>query len=172
MSKEIGIKTRHGYVFIPGINPNSYFDLLGDISDEENTLQELTSRLKALAIASPGDVTPKGCSPLDYITEKVDEVLEELEESYWRLVKLNIAKDFLDDWRVGILQPVESKPNHFAHDNSGVDPTKQEIFDVLTFIEEDDEYHKEQLRNISIKAAELKKEREQERAKLIGYEDS
>lgn len=67
------------------------------IKETENLIKSLWSDIDKLVVANPKDITPNDEEPLFYLSNKVEELKETIEEKTILLGKLYILDDCKDD---------------------------------------------------------------------------
>lgn len=95
---------------------------LGDIRNRiqicDKSIHDSSEKLKMLAIANPKDIVPKGEDTLVTISERVNEIVEEIEYECEHRALLNNAQDYVEAW-------------HYAYEDEHekIDTSTQEGFD-------------------------------------------
>lgn len=144
MSRSIGIIPRYGSVEFTGIQPYSYSDLETELEEQRIYIQSLEDELKMLSTSTPKDITPKDEDPIEYIKNRIRELLSELRGANYREAYLMFFKDLLDEWKFGPLNEVS--PNSFTF-TEGLDPRKTEVYELVTQFNEDVEQEATKLFN-------------------------
>lgn len=98
MSKCETIKTFNGEVYFRGISFSSINDIKRQIEDEEKFQTDMRNKLVIIGMSTPKDITPGGSTPLDYVTGQVNDILDDLEDSYQKWNLLVFALHIFQDW--------------------------------------------------------------------------
>lgn len=100
MSRLEILKTLDGQVYFRGISFSSVQDIDKQIDEAQERMDNITSKLKQLAAATPIAITPSGYTPLEYINEKTDDLMTEYFDvcQSWNL--LVYARSVINDYAV------------------------------------------------------------------------
>lgn len=94
------LHTSNGQVHFRGINFTSILDIDNQIKKQEDIQETIKEKIRLYSVTTPGDITPAGNTPLDYISDKVNELLEDYEDSLRTWHVLLFAKGIITDWKI------------------------------------------------------------------------
>ena len=107
MSKSDGtyVKPRFGLVYLDDISAKTPQGIELEKNECRNSIASIRERLAMLIASSPKDLMSQydleESDPQTWITERIDEIDEELQEQYSKYERLSILENLLDEWENG-----------------------------------------------------------------------
>ena len=100
MSNLETLKTYDGKVYFRGLCFSSYKDLTSQIDDANEIMTEIIGKVKQLAAATPIAITPSGKTPLSYINEMVDDLMDDYFNACQKWQLLVCAESIVNDFAI------------------------------------------------------------------------
>lgn len=122
MNNDANVKLRYGTLYLEDIGKHTPDSIQFAFNDVNENIDHIREKLAILISSNPKDLMSKEDydeygGVMEFINAKIDEILEDANDSYSKLEKLTILETILDEWN--------GNP-YFKEDNSG-------IFDKVDF---------------------------------------
>lgn len=93
------IKVRDPKIYFDNIDINSTTQVESKQKEVEKEIIKLKGKILSLALATPKDITPSDNDPIDYISDNLNETLDNLCENIYDLHTIDTIEGILDKWR-------------------------------------------------------------------------
>lgn len=93
------IKVRDPFIYFDNVNINSSKEVESKERNIEKEISELKGKILSLVLSTPKDITPSDCNPIDYLTENLNELLEDFSDTIYDRTTLDIIENIIDGWR-------------------------------------------------------------------------
>ena len=93
------IKVRDPKIYFDNVDINSSNQIESKQKEIEKEIIKLKGKILSLALATPKDITPSDNDPIDYISDNLNEILDNLCENIYDSYTVNTIEGILDAWR-------------------------------------------------------------------------
>ena len=93
------IKLRDQKIYFDNVDINSTSQIDFKQREIEKEISKLKGKILSLTLATPKDITPSDNDPIDYISDSLNELLDNFSENIYDSCTIDIIERLIDEWR-------------------------------------------------------------------------